>query len=160
MITSLIVAIAKNGVIGKSNGEMSWHVKEEFKHFKSTTIGFPVLMGRKTFETLGKPLKERLNIVISRNRSFKTDFSEVVIISSLNEAINYCKKNNQGKIFIIGGGEIYRQAIPLVDEMIISFMKFEAEGDVFFPQINNYDWKIEKIEDKELFEVFRYTRKN
>ena len=63
MIISLIVAIAKNGVIGKSSGEMSWHVKEEFQHFKNTTFGYPVVMGRKTFETLGKPLKGRLNIV-------------------------------------------------------------------------------------------------
>ena len=75
----MIVAIAQNGVIGKANGEMSWHVKEEFKHFKNTTMGFPIIMGRKTFETLGKPLKGRLNIVVSRNKSYKTSYEEVVI---------------------------------------------------------------------------------
>ncbi len=79
MIISLIVAIAQNGVIGKSNGEMSWHVKEEFQHFKKTTMGFPIIMGRKTFETLGKPLKDRLNIVVSRNKSYKTSYEDVVI---------------------------------------------------------------------------------
>ena len=133
MIISIIVAIAKNGVIGKAKGEMSWHVKEEFQHFKNTTLGFPIIMGRKTFETLGKPLKGRLNIVVSKNKLYKTDYDDVVIKSSINEAIEYCNSLKPEKIFIIGGGEIYRQAILFVDEMIITFMKFEAEGEVKFP---------------------------
>ena len=160
MIISIIVAIAKNGVIGKAKGEMSWHVKEEFQHFKNTTFGFPIIMGRKTFETLGKPLKGRLNIVVSKNKSYRTAYDDVVIKSSIEEAIEYCKSLKPEKIFIIGGGEIYRQAILFVDEMIITFMKFEAEGEVKFPTINSDDWKIEKIRDHELFEVFRYVRKN
>ena len=160
MIISIIVAIAKNGVIGKAKGEMSWHVKEEFQHFKNTTFGFPIIMGRKTFETLGKPLKGRLNIVVSKNKSYRTAYDDVVIKSSIDEAIEYCHSIKPEKIFIIGGGEIYRQAILFVDEMIITFMKFEAEGEVKFPSINSDDWKIEKIRDHELFEVFRYVRKN
>ena len=160
MIISIIVAIAKNGVIGKAKGEMSWHVKEEFQHFKNTTLGFPIIMGRKTFETLGKPLKGRLNIVVSKNRLYKTAYDDVIIKSSIEDAIEYCNSLKPEKIFIIGGGEIYRQAILFVDEMIITFMKFEAEGEVKFPSINNDDWKIEKIRDHELFEIFRYVRKN
>ncbi len=160
MIISLIVAVAKNGVIGKSNGEMSWHVKEEFQHFKNTTLGFPVIMGRKTFETLGKPLKGRLNIVVSKNLSYKTSFDDVMIKSSLDKAIDYCKSLNSEKIFIIGGGNIYTQAITFVDEMIITFMKFETEGEIIFPAINNVEWNIEKISDHDLFEIFRYVRKN
>jgi len=160
LIISIIVAIAKNGVIGKAKGEMSWHVKEEFQHFKNITFGFPIIMGRKTFETLGKPLKGRLNIVVSKNKSYRTAYDDVVIKSSIEEAIEYCKSLKPEKIFIIGGGEIYRQAILFVDEMIITFMKFEAEGEVKFPSINSDDWKIEKIRDHELFEVFRYVRKN
>ena len=160
MIISLIVAIAQNGVIGKSNGEISWHVKEEFQHFKSTTLGYPIIMGRKTFETLGKPLKGRLNIIVSRNKSYRITFDEVIVRSSLNEAIEYCRSLNSEKIFIIGGGEIYNQAISIVDEMIISFMKFEAEGNVKFPILKNAEWDIEKISDHELFEVFKYIRKN
>jgi dihydrofolate reductase len=159
LIKSIIVAIAKNGVIGKANGEMSWHVKEEFQHFKNTTLGFPIVMGRKTFETLGKPLKGRLNIIVSRNKSFKTDFSEVVITHSLNDAIEAGAQNNPEKIFIIGGGEIYKQAINIVDEMIISYMKFDAEGDVKFPEFNENNWLKTKIDDHELFEIFRYERK-
>lgn len=160
MIISLIVAIAQNGVIGKSNGEMSWHVKEEFQHFKNTTLGFPIVMGRKTFETLGKPLKGRLNIIVSKNQSYKTLFNDVVVESSLDKAIEHCENINSERIFIIGGGEIYKQAVSFVDEMIITFMKFEAEGEVKFPKINNDDWNIEKLSDNELFEIFRYERKN
>lgn len=160
MIISLIVAIAQNGVIGKSNGEMSWHIKEEFQHFKITTLGFPIVMGRKTFETLGKPLKGRLNIVVSKNQFYRTLFDDVVVESSLDKAIEHCKNINPERIFIIGGGEIYRQAIVFVDEMIITFMKFEAEGEVKFPKINNDDWNIKKLSDHELFEIFRYERKN
>ncbi len=160
MIISLIVAIAQNGVIGKSNGEMSWHVKEEFQHFKNTTLGFPIIMGRKTFETLGKPLKGRLNIVVSKNLSYTTLFEDVVVESSLDKAIEHCKNINSERIFIIGGGEIYRQAIAFVDEMIITFMKFEAEGEVKFPKINDSEWKRDKIKDHELFEIFRYIRKS
>ena len=159
MIISLIVAIAQNGVIGKSNGEMSWHIKEEFQHFKNTTLGFPIVMGRKTFETLGKPLKGRLNIVVSKNQFYRTLFDDVVVESSLDKAIEHCKNINPERIFIIGGGEIYRQEIVFVDEMIITFMKFEAEGEVKFPKINNDDWNIEKIRDHELFEIYRYERK-
>ncbi|MBK7230476.1 MAG: dihydrofolate reductase [Ignavibacteriales bacterium] len=160
MIISLIVAIAQNGVIGKSNGEMSWHVKEEFQHFKNTTLGFPIVMGRKTFETLGKPLKGRLNIIVSKNQSYKTLFNDVVVESSLDKAIEHCENINSERIFIIGGGEIYKQAVSFVDEMIITFMKFEAEGEVKFPKINNDDWNIKKLSDHELFEIFRYERKN
>jgi dihydrofolate reductase len=159
LIISLIVAIAKNGVIGKASGQMPWHVKDEFKHFKNTTLGFPIIMGRKTFETLGKPLKERLNIVVSRNQNYKTDFEEVVIKSSLQSAIDYCKELNPEKIFIIGGGEIFKQSIPLADEMIITFMKFDAEGEIKYPEFDSKQWKIEKTMDHELFEVFRYKRK-
>lgn len=158
MIISLIVAVARNGVIGKSTGEMSWHVSEEFKHFKETTKGHPVIMGRKTFETLGKPLKERLNIVLTKNPGYKTAFNDVLIFTSLDEAVDYCRKNNFEKIFIIGGAEIYKTALPIVDEMIISRMKFEAEGDVYFPAFDEKEWSVEKIMDKELFEVYLYRR--
>ncbi len=160
MIINIIVAIAQNGVIGKSNGEMSWHVKEEFQHFKNTTLGFPIIMGRKTFETLGKPLKGRLNIIVSKNKSYKTNYDDVLIKSSLDDAIDYCRTLNPEKIFIIGGGEIYSQAVTFVDEMIITFMKFDADGEVRFPKINNDDWEKTKIKDENLFEIFRYVRKN
>lgn len=156
----IIVAIAENNVIGKANGEMPWHVKEEFKHFKDTTFGYPVIMGRKTFETLGKPLKGRLNIIITRNKNYFVSFNDVLIFDSLEKSIKHCEQSNFEKIFIIGGGEIYLQAINFVDEMIISRMKFKAEGEVEFPKINESDWEIEKVIEKELFEIFIYRRKD
>lgn len=154
----IIAAIAQNGVIGKANGEMPWHVKEEFRHFKQTTLGFPVIMGRKTFETLGKPLKGRENIIITRNKNFKVNFDEATICHSLDEAINYCNSKNIEKVFIIGGGNIYMQAMPIADEMILSFMKFKAEGEVTFPEIKSEEWKKISSEDHEQFEIRTYVR--
>ena len=156
----IISAISKNGIIGKANGEMPWHEKEEFQHFKSTTIGFPVIMGRRTFEALGKPLKGRENIIITRNNNFKVDFEETKICHSLEEAINYCKIKNSEKAFIIGGGQIYKQAISIADEMILSFMKFDAEGEVKFPELNNKNWNLVSTEDRDKFEIKRFLRKD
>jgi dihydrofolate reductase len=155
----IISAIAQNGVIGRSNGEMPWHVKEEFQHFKQTTLGFPILMGRKTFETLGKPLKGRENILITRDENYSSDFEEVKIIHSLSEGIEYCKITSPEKIFIIGGGEVYKQAIEIADQLIISNMKFDAEGEINFPEISENDWEEEYREDREKFEIVKYTRK-
>ena len=156
----IIAAIAKNNVIGRLNGEMPWHVKEEFQHFKETTLGSAIIMGRKTFETLGKPLKGRENIIVTRNKNFEVEYEDVKIFHSLEESIRYCKLKNYENVFIIGGGNIYKQAIPLVDEMILSFMKFEAEGEVKFPEIQNHIWKKVSKEDREQFEIIRYVRKD
>lgn len=154
----IIVAIAQNGVIGRSNGDMPWHVSKDFQHFKETTMGFPIIMGRKSFESLGKPLKGRENIVITRNKNLKLNFPEVKIFHSLNDAIDYCKSLNTEKIFITGGGEIYKQSVSLADEMIISHMKFNAEGEIEFPSFNKSDWEILGRDDREEFEIVTYTR--
>ena len=155
----IISAVAQNGVIGRSNGDMPWHVKEEFWHFKQTTIGYPILMGRKTFETLGKPLKGRENIIITRDKNYICDFEEVKIVHSLNEGIEHCKVAGLEKIYIIGGGEIYKQAIEFADEMIISYMKFEADGEILFPEISEIIWEVDSRDDKEKFEIVKYARR-
>jgi len=155
----VISAVAQNGVIGRSNGDMPWHIKEEFQHFKKTTLGFPVIMGRKTFETLGKPLKGRLNIIITRDKVRTFEFDDVKKFYSLNEAIDYCRTLNPEKTFIIGGGEIYSQGIDIADEMIISFLDFEADGDVYFPEIDEEIWKTESIEKRSRFEIVHYLRR-
>jgi len=156
----IIAAIARNGVIGRSNGEMPWHVKEEFQHFKQTTLGSAVIMGRKTFETLGKPLKGRKNIIITGNRDFIAEFDETKICHSLGESIDYCKSEKYEKAFIIGGGQIYKQSMLIADEMILSFMKFEAEGEVNFPEIKNDIWQLVSSEDREEFEIRMFVRKD
>ena len=88
----LIAAVAKNNVIGRSTGEMPWHSKEDFQHFKQTTFGFPIIMGRKSFESLGKPLKGRLNIVLTKNSKLKEKFEEIMIFNSLEQAYEYCER--------------------------------------------------------------------
>ncbi len=155
----IISAVAQNGVIGRSNGEMPWHVKEEFQHFKKTTLGFPIIMGRITFETLGKPLKNRLNVIITSQPDYTVPFDEVRICRSLTDAIESVTKLNPEKIFIIGGGEVYKQSITIADEMIISVMHFNAEGDIMFPKIDPGVWKEKSREKRELFDIINYVRK-
>ena len=155
----IISAVAKNGVIGRSNGEMPWHSKEEFQHFKATTFGFPVIMGRITFETLGKPLKGRLNIIITSSDNLKYDFNDVKIFNSLENAVAFCEAQNYEKVFVIGGSKIYKQAMKFVDEMIISIMNFKAEGDVLFPEIDSKTWKIISSEKRNEFEILTYVRR-
>ena len=155
----IISAVAQNGVIGRSNGEMPWHSKEEFQHFKNTTIGFPIIMGRVTFETLGKPLKGRLNIIITRRNNLHYKFDDVKIFNSLNDAYSFCEEQKYEKAFVIGGGKIYKQAMESVDEMLISIMNFEAEGDVYFPKIDENIWTMSKREKRSEFEILTYERR-
>ena len=141
-------------------GTIPWHSKEEFKHFKSTTIGYPILMGRNTFKSLGKPLKNRLNIIITRNPNNKYEFEELKYFSNLNDAYNFCQTEKYEQIFIIGGGEIYKTAMNDADELIISVMKFEVNGDTFFPEISQEKWEITAIKETAEFSVYYYSRKN
>jgi len=160
MLKIIIAAVAQNGVIGRSSGEMPWHSSEEFQHFKNTTLGFPIIMGRKTFESLEGPLKGRLNIILTRKKNLKYIEEEIKVLSSLNEAYNYCRENNYKKIFIIGGGQIFPEAIQTADEMIISIMKFNAEGDVYFPEINPEEWEEVSRDDRSEFEIVHYVRRD
>ena len=117
-------------------------------------------MGRKSFESLGKPLKGRENIVVTRNADLNYDFDDVKIVHSLDEAIAHCKLLSKEKIFITGGGEIYKQSISIADEMIISHMKFEAKGEVKFPEIDMNEWYIDSRDNRDQFEIVTYKRKN
>jgi len=155
----IIAAVAKNWVIGRSNGEMPWHSKEDFQHFKKTTLGSPVIMGRKTFESLGKPLKDRLNIVISRNKNYASGFEDVRLVGSLEEAYSMCESGNYEKVFVLGGGYIFNEAVHSVDEMILSHMDFDAVGDVFFPKFNDAEWEISDRDRRNDFEIIYYVRK-
>lgn len=156
----IIAAVERNGIIGKDDGSMPWHVKEEFKHFKETTLGFPIIMGRVTFESLGKPLPGRTNIIITSNRNFKTEFDEVKIFYDLSSAFLFCESQNHEKCFITGGAKIYQLALKVADEMILSFMKFDAEGTIYFPRFEESDWKILERKNHEQFEVVHYARRN
>lgn len=141
MKISLIVAIAENNVIGKDN-DLIWHLPDDLKHFKTKTKGHTIIMGRKTFESIGsKPLPKRENIVISR--SPQSPVEGVVFTTSLQEAL---KLSTDHEPFIVGGAEIYRQSMDIVDVMEITRVHDSFEGDTFFPEIDSEVWTLEKEE--------------
>ena len=142
MIISLIVAIAKNRVIGKNN-QLIWHLPKDMKFFMETTIHHPVIMGRKNFESIPekyRPLKNRDNIIITRNENYTAE--GCIIVHSIEESIEYAKKNlKTNELFIIGGGEIYKLGFKYVDKLYITEIYAEVDGNTYFPEWNKKDWK-------------------
>lgn len=135
---SLIAAVAKNRVIGNNN-QLLWHLPEDMRHFRETTRGKPVIMGRKTWESLPdsfRPLPRRLNIVVSRNYSYRAPGA--MLAGSLEEAIR--RVGNEQEVFVIGGEELYRQALPLADRLYLTEIEKDFEGDAFFPEILPQEW--------------------
>jgi len=154
----IIAAVAKNGVIGRTNGEMPWHSKLEFQHFKNTTLGSPIIMGRKTFESLGSPLKGRLNIVLTSNKELNNRFEYIIVFDKLNDVYSYCEDQKFEKIFLIGGGSLFPVFMNDAEEMIISIMDFDAVGDIYFPEIDENIWEINSKDQRIGFEIFYYVR--
>lgn len=162
METNLIVAISDNYAIGKDNA-LLWHISDDLKFFKRKTLGCPVIMGRKTFESIGRALPGRVNIVISRG--FSTG-EEVHIASSLDEAIKVAESTNLEKCFVIGGGQIYNQAISIADRLIVTHVHTVIDdADTFFPKIDPEVWSLasrsELFTDEETgysFEFAEYVR--
>lgn len=137
---SIIVATAENGVIGKDN-QLLWKLSADLKHFRILTTGHSVIMGRKTFDSIGRPLPNRSNIVISRQKDLTLP-EGVFKVNSLEQAIEFAKKQaGNEEIFIIGGGNIYEQALDLTDKIYLTEVKASIEGDAFFPKINKNDWE-------------------
>ncbi len=134
---SIVVAIGKNRAIGRDN-QLLWHLPEDLKNFKKLTMGSVMIMGRKTFESIGRPLPGRKTIVISRNKDLIIDGAQIT--SSLADAIALARSLESGKeIFIVGGGEIYRQALDLCDRIYLSEVDLSPEADTFFPEFNGYN---------------------
>ena len=140
MIRSFIVARANNGVIGKDN-QLIWHMPHDLKFFKETTSGHYVLMGRKSYESMGKPLPNRLNVIITRNKDYAVEGA--LVVHSLEEALQLAEQQQQQEVFILGGGEIYRQALEkkLVDRIYLTEIKDTFEGDTYFPELNEQEWQ-------------------
>jgi dihydrofolate reductase len=135
MKLSIIVAAAENNAIGKNN-KMLWNLPEDMRFFKNTTWGFPLIMGRKTFEALGnKPLPGRFNIVISRQSGYKAGNSEVQEANSLFKAIELAGKTDSKEAFIGGGGQIYKESLLLTDTIYMTRVFTKLDGDAFFPEI-------------------------
>ena len=140
MIT-LIAAVAENNALGKHN-QLLWHLPDDFKRFKTITTGHHIILGRKTFESFPKPLPNRTHVIITRQNDYTHE--GCIIVDSLQKAIDLCPKNKE--LFIIGGGEIYKQSIDIADKLDITKVHHSFEADTFFPEIDMNKWKLTSAE--------------
>ncbi len=157
MVVSIIVATSLNNAIGKNN-QLLWHLPADLKFFKNTTMGCPVIMGRKTFQSIGRTLPGRKNVVVTRDKNFNSDNQfDLIVVSSLDEAL--VKMHNEHEVFIIGGGEIYKQSIDITDNIYKTLVNTTIEGDVYFPEINlnefDLTWEEKHLADEK--NKFNYT---
>ena len=162
MLISIIVAVSENGVIGKDN-QLIWRLPDDLKRFKKLTIGHPIIMGRKTFDSIGKPLPGRTSIVITRNPEFKTD--GIIVSHSLEEALDEARKLQTEEAFIIGGGQLYDQALPITNRLYITEVLTEISGDTFFKIQDPMKWieterSVHEADDRHqfAFNFVDYTR--
>ena len=164
---ALIAAVAENGVIGDKNA-IPWRLPSDFAHFKRTTLGKPLIMGRKTFESIGRPLPGRTNIVVTHRQGYQPD--GVLVVSSLETALERAQSiaaaDGAGEVMIGGGAQIYAEALPIANRLYLTHVALEPEGDTWFPAINPREWaEIEEIEvpphpgDTAAFRVKLYERR-
>lgn len=138
MNISIVVAVAENGVIGKDN-QLLWKLSSDLKRFKAITSNHYILLGRKTFESIGKPLPNRTSLIISRN--FVCNYENCFVFKNINEAIVFAAQQNQEEIFVIGGGEIYKQTLPLANKIYLTLVHTEIDGDTYF-DYDESNWKV------------------
>jgi dihydrofolate reductase len=150
---SLIVAVAENNVIGHNN-QLIWHLPNDLKQFRRLTTGHCIIMGRKTFDSIGKPLPNRTSIIISRNADFQIE--NCFTVNSLEKAIEKAQELENEETFIIGGAEIYRLSLPLVDKIYLTEVHYPFEGDTFFPEIDKTIWQEIHREDFQTDEKHQY----
>ncbi|MGZ8947274.1 MAG: dihydrofolate reductase [Methylococcaceae bacterium] len=143
MKISLIVAMASNRVIGLNN-QMPWHLSADLKKFKKITMGSPILMGRKTYESIGKPLPGRTNIIVSRNPEYRQD--GCLVFNDLNIAIKKACESAK-EVFVIGGSDLYEAILPFADAIYLTVINSEFQGDTFFPDLDLNDWSEVERED-------------
>lgn len=136
-MVTIVVAIGKNNGIG-SNNQMLWHLPKDLKHFKDITSGHPIIMGRKTYESIGKALPNRTNIVISGRKNWYEE--GILIVGSIKEAVKFAKKIDE-EVFIIGGGNIYKQTMDIADRLEVTLVDADLDADTFFPTIDEKVWK-------------------
>jgi dihydrofolate reductase len=137
MILSLLVAASENNVIGKDN-QLPWHLPNDLKYFKNLTWGMPILMGRKTFESIGKALPGRKSIVITRNSDWQHDGVDVV--HSIEEAVAEAESLGVKEIFVVGGADIFKTALPDANRIYLTRIHQDFDGDVYFPELNKTEW--------------------
>ncbi|RBQ11986.1 dihydrofolate reductase [Pedobacter miscanthi] len=149
---SIAVAVGENYAIGKNN-QLLWHMPADLKFFKQTTSGHTVIMGRKTFDSVGKPLPNRRNVVITRDTELKIEGVEVV--NSLDKALEITQTEEK-PVFIVGGAEIYRQALPKTDTLYLTTIHHTFDADTFFPEIDRNEWKVISSETHKADEKNKY----
>lgn len=154
---ALIAAVAKNGVIGIDN-RLPWHLSTDLKYFKATTLDHTILMGRKTFDSLGRPLPKRRNIVMTQNKSWQQEGCEVV--HSIDEVL--AKTSTEEKVFVIGGEAIFAAFLPRADYLYLTEIHQDFEGDTFFPHYEKTQWqeiqRLPHVEDEVRFDFVVYKR--
>lgn len=141
---SHVVAASLNNGIGK-NGQLLWHLPNDLKFFKNTTWGMPVIMGRKTYESVSKPLPGRINIVVTRQQDWVSE--GVIVVSSLEAALEEADKTNCKEWFIIGGGELYKQSMKVVNKIYLTSVKATLDADTFYPALDPEEWKMDNEEN-------------
>lgn len=134
----VIVAAAQNGIIGR-DGQMPWRIPEDLKRFKALTMGHPIVMGRKTWRSIGRPLPGRENVVITRQKDFRAEGA--TLLHSLQEALDHAAARGASDVFVIGGGEIYAQALPLASVVHLTQVRASFEGDASFPSLDPSTWR-------------------
>lgn len=139
MIISTIVAVAKNNVIGKDN-DIPWYLPADLKYFKKITTGHHIIMGRKCFESIGRPLPNRTNIILTRNPFFAA--TNCLVTNSIEEALRIAEANGETEAFIIGGGQIYDMTQSYWDRVYLTEVDLEVDGDIYFPTLNLADWNL------------------
>ncbi|MBP6335530.1 MAG: dihydrofolate reductase, partial [Bacteroidia bacterium] len=139
---SIIVALSENNVVGVKN-QLPWRLSADLKRVKALTMGHHIIMGRKTYESIGKPLPGRTNVIITRNKNFIAE--GCVIVTSLTEALELSKDDSE--VFIFGGGEIFREALPLATKIYMTRVHTILEGDTHFPEITPFEWRIIHLEE-------------
>lgn len=158
MTVSAIVATAKNNVIGINNG-IPWYLPADLKYFKRTTLNHHIIMGRKSYESIGRPLPKRTNVIVTRDPFYMA--SNCLITHSVEEALQLALDNNEEEAFIIGGGEIYKLAMPFIERLYLTEVDLEVEGAVYFPEIDFSEWNLiseeahEPDEKNEMAYVFK-----
>jgi dihydrofolate reductase len=154
MIVSLIVAAAKNGVIG-NKGKMPWRLPAESAYFRQTTLDHPVITGRKNYEAMGRPLPDRLNVVVTRQKDYQVP-KGVIVVNSLQEALALPQITNEEEVFIIGGAQIYDEAMPIADRLYLTVVHADVIGDTYF-RYSPADWSLVKSERHEADSENKYA---
>ncbi len=157
MIIAVIVAMTKDGIIG-DKGKIPWHIREDLQRFKHLTMGHTIIMGRRTYESIGKPLPGRTNIVLTQSPSLAAP-PEVLRFGSLKAALDHCRQRNEELVFVIGGSKVYEAALPVADKLFITEVRQNVPGDTTFPAYDRAAWTETAREDGPECSFVEYVRR-